>query len=385
MAWRRLGTYRRLDEFRGLKSLLAPELARCFSPHVHEGQRRPYGAAIVRYDNPDPFGTLLAIPDPEELRAAADGVNTISYCVRGQPIRLLRLESPLDSQDDCCALASGLEGVIARVDRDGMIWIVSAETVTTIDDRNGWTRPVTDEIVSLLAQLAPDSNIEVLGAVARLAYSHLSPRKVGSTLLYQLTDLDEPTHQTPGIPMNAIGLDVRNRADWPIIEHELRHVDGAAVVERTGRLIRKSVMLDCTPAATERVQTPGGTRHRSACRHTYDRPDLLAFVVSADGPVSIFSDGAYALTLVLHDRELPWNPSGGEMWRDEATCPTCRAKLTLLKTILYGYREWEEGYCPICRTEVGRVHGWQVEVGLVKDGQTIDRIRQFRLQAVAGV
>ena len=34
-----------------------------------------------------------------------------------------------------------------------------------------------------------------------------------------------------------------------------------------------------------------GTRHTSAARHTYDCPDVLAFVVSADGPVTVFSDG----------------------------------------------------------------------------------------------
>jgi hypothetical protein len=34
-----------------------------------------------------------------------------------------------------------------------------------------------------------------------------------------------------------------------------------------------------------------GTRHTSAARHTYDCPDVLAFVVSADGPVTVFCDG----------------------------------------------------------------------------------------------
>jgi len=40
LAWQRLGVYRNVDEFRGLRSLMAPEVARCFSPEIHEGQRR---------------------------------------------------------------------------------------------------------------------------------------------------------------------------------------------------------------------------------------------------------------------------------------------------------------------------------------------------------
>jgi hypothetical protein len=384
LAWHRLGSYRKLDEFRGLKSILAPEVSRCFSPPVHEGQRRPYGAVIARDDDPGHFGSLLAIGDPEEFRGAADGVNTLAYCVKGQSLRLLRLEVPLDSQDDCSALASWVDGVITRVDSNGMIWIVSSEAVTTIDGMSGWTRPATDEIVPVLNQLTPTADLGALNAMARLVYSHLSPRRVGSTLLYTLTDLDDPVHQTPGVPMTALGLDVRKRPDWAVIEHELRHSDGALLVERDGRLLRKGVILAPTQAAQTRVQTEGGTRHNSACRHTYDRPDLLAFVVSADGPVSVFSDGVRAFSLVLRDRELPWNPSGGEMWIENASCPRCGATLTMRKIILYGYRGWEEGHCPICSVEVGSVHGWQVEVGLVKDAMTIDRTRQFRQQSGVG-
>jgi DNA integrity scanning protein DisA with diadenylate cyclase activity len=39
------------------------------------------------------------------------------------------------------------------------------------------------------------------------------------------------------------------------------------------------------------VPATKGTRHTSAARHTYDCPDVLAFVVSTDGPVTVFSGG----------------------------------------------------------------------------------------------
>jgi len=59
--------------------------------------------------------------DGEELRRAADGVNAVAYLVKDQPLRLLRLAKPLDSQDACCRLADWLEGVVTRVDSDGII------------------------------------------------------------------------------------------------------------------------------------------------------------------------------------------------------------------------------------------------------------------------
>ena len=76
--------YRDLDEFRGLREVMASEVARCFSPEIHEGQRRPYGAVIVRDDAPKHVGTLIQVQDQNALRGAADGVNTLAYCVKGQ-------------------------------------------------------------------------------------------------------------------------------------------------------------------------------------------------------------------------------------------------------------------------------------------------------------
>jgi hypothetical protein len=155
-----------------------------------------------------------------------------------------------------------------------------------------------------------------------------------------------------------------NPADWPLIEHELRHTDGAVVVARGGRVLRKAVILNPSAAATKAVTVDGGTRHNSAGRHTYDRGDLLAFVVSADGPVHVYSDGRLASALTFPERDkVPWNPSGGDMWTEEVRCPKCEVLLMVRK---------------ICPAEVARVHGWHIDVGLVKDDSTIERIRRFR-------
>jgi hypothetical protein len=78
------------------------------------------------------------------------------------------------------------------------------------------------------------------------------------------------------------------------------------------------------------------------------------------------------------DRKMPWNPSGGEMWTEATKCQRCGATLRVRKIVLYGHRTPEEGNCPICNAEVASVHGWQIDVGLMKDAITIDRIRAFR-------
>ena len=167
LAWQRLSTYRDLDEFRGLKALIAPEIERCFSPVIHEGQRQPYGALIARDDEVGDFGDVIEIRDLDQLRDAADGINTVAYCVKGKPIRLLRLKTALYSQDSCSSLATWVDGVVMRVDRNGMIWVCSSEAVTTIDDKSGWTRPSTDKIVELLRELVPTADGPIVEALMR--------------------------------------------------------------------------------------------------------------------------------------------------------------------------------------------------------------------------
>src|SRR5436309_1326520 len=241
LSWQRLATYRSVEEFDGLKVLLAPQLSRCFSPFVHEGRRRPYGALIGRDCDPADLGVHSDYWDccnTNEIVASADGVNTLVYCTKGEAERLIRLASPLGIQDDCSALAAWFNGVVVRVDASGVIWIVTAQSVTTIDDRNGWTRPSTENILRKLEQFVPASD-GALRALTQLAYSYFSPHKIGTTLLYSLIDDDSCAHQTSGISVTALDLAAWRRNDWPIIDHHLRHGDGAAVFDKKGRFLRK--------------------------------------------------------------------------------------------------------------------------------------------------
>src|SRR5207244_9092140 len=82
-----------------------------------------------------------------------------------------------------------------------------------------------------------------------------------------------------------------DEAQQPLLLHQARYRDGAFVVERDGRLLAVNVILRPTRASEQAVPATKGTRHTSAARHTYDCPDVLAFVVSTDGPVTVFSDG----------------------------------------------------------------------------------------------
>jgi DNA integrity scanning protein DisA with diadenylate cyclase activity len=84
---------------------------------------------------------------------------------------------------------------------------------------------------------------------------------------------------------------VLHPAEEPLLLHQARYRDGALLVGRDGQLLAVNVILRPTRASEEAVPATRGTRHTSAARHTYDCPEIVAFVVSTDGPVTVFSDG----------------------------------------------------------------------------------------------
>jgi DNA integrity scanning protein DisA with diadenylate cyclase activity len=77
------------------------------------------------------------------------------------------------------------------------------------------------------------------------------------------------------------------------------------LVGRDGQLLAVNVILLSERASEQAVPAMKGTRHTSAARHTYDSPDVLAFVVSADGPVTVFSDGQRIADLKVSEGLMP--------------------------------------------------------------------------------
>ena len=63
-------------------------------------------------------------------------------------------------------------------------------------------------------------------------------------------------------------------------------------MSRQGEVLNYWAMLDPTAGAKRLVAEMGGTRHTSAKRYSYNEPGSIVVVVSEDGPVTIFSDGA---------------------------------------------------------------------------------------------
>lgn len=225
-----------------------------------------------------------------------------------------------------------------------------------------WTfKPHTRYYEAPVRRLAPEANPDILRGLLEFCAYWLSPGNVGATLLWELGG--DPDGDTRGLDLSraddAPPLRLTRREHFPALLSVLAQMDRAAIVDPDGELKRVGVTLVPTPRAIELVAPTGGTRHTSARRFSFDRSDSLVFVVSEDGPVSVFSDGARAATVranpcqsdFLAREQLPREPDpAGERI---VPCPRCEQPLLVDEVRIAGWMgDPERLPCPVCNQEI---------------------------------
>jgi DNA integrity scanning protein DisA with diadenylate cyclase activity len=280
---------------RGLEEEVAAELARCLDPVVFEQQIRPYGAIVVRETPPlDRLGRLIPVADlaPDIVRSLADGQSTFVLAVTGEPLRLLLMHERMDTDQDYASHAAWLDGLMICNDANGVVRIVTVSSVTLVEGRRWIAKDLVFEAVEDVMEVVPAADARVVQRLLEVAHHRMSPYRIGATLVYLLeAQARVAKRRDDGVALAALGVSVLSQSEEPLLLHQVRYRDGALLVARDGRLLAANVILRPTKASEQAISAMGGTRHTSAARHTYDCPDVLAFVVSTDGPVTVFSDG----------------------------------------------------------------------------------------------
>jgi len=279
----------------GLEEDIAAELARCLDPFIFEQNVRPYGAIVAReMPHLERLGRMLDTDrlDVDVIRSLADGQSTFVLLVKGEPPRLVLTDEPMDTDQDYASHAAWVDGLIICNDAKGVVRIVTVSSITLVEGRRWIAKDLVFEAVEDVMDMVPAAKSDVVRRLMEISHHRISPHSMGATLLYLLEDTPRPTRRRDdGIPLEMLGVSVLNESEEPLLLHQVRYRDGALLVGRSGRLLAANVILRPTKASEQSVPTMGGTRHTSAARHTYDCPDVLAFVVSIDGPVTVFSDG----------------------------------------------------------------------------------------------
>jgi len=182
--------------------------------------------------------------------------------------------------------------------------------VTKVEGRRWMATALVFEAAEDILHVVPAADLSVVRRLLELCHHRISPGSVGTTIIYLLTDAEQPAgrRRDDGVRVEAMQISVLDTAHEPLVLHQARYRDGAMLVGHGGQLLAVNVILLSEKASEEAVPPMKGTRHTSAARHTYDCPDVLAFVVSSNGPVTVFSDGKRIADLRGSDQLVPKTP-----------------------------------------------------------------------------
>lgn len=308
-------------------------------------------AASSRLDHRPDVELIGSRLDPAMQRMAADGRSTFVWRSTERPEGILTLARSHASEADLVGLRERLgDVVVIQRSLEGRVQAVTQEGVVLWTGVDWVFKPVANSYLAPLARLLPTADVDVLDALLELCVHGLSAKGVGATLVWWLDD-SHPEGIDGAMAQSAYSLTVTDRRHHPALLNILSQVDRAVVVRRAGELKAVDVALLTSAESEARVSAWGGTRHSSARRYSYDQGRSVVFVVSADGPVSVFVDGASAAQVRVDPCRLGFTiarlepDSEGEV----VPCPSCKRELLIDVTDVPGWAGGPEVLgCPVC-------------------------------------
>ncbi len=278
--------------------LVVAELDQVRRPPVHEGVQAVYGAFICG-DGCD----MSTASDLVELIDLDSSVDVARRFADGRATYIVRRPGSDRTQLACFRRTVQYEADMVEVQRQTGAFIVQRTLLGTprlftdygVIEWNGRSWNVRKRARYLLATidaLVEGADRAILSGILDLCVHWLSPARVGATLLY---DFDPRHDDGPSLDLDAAidapHLSVQTRHHFPALFAALAQTDLAALVNPDGTIDRIGVGLRSSIESERAVPQKGGMRHRSAARFTWDHHHTIAFVVSEDGPVTVFREG----------------------------------------------------------------------------------------------
>ena len=352
------------------------ELLAALEPSVHEGLIPPYGAIIAPEDTN--FSSLLPLSKEalELARKAADGSGAL-LAWKDHSFAGLMFLQPTDSPElQLVQLAQPLGAVAIRRERGGAVRLYTpSRNLKHVARRWTVSLPVGDAVERIL-HAVPMADRSILVALLEFAFYVLSPWGIGATLVWVLSD--RKCDQI-NVDLRPLKLNIQpspSEASLGFTAHFLAQYDGATFLSRDGQLVTTGVHLMPSGKANELIPPLPGTRHTSARRASYDLADALVVTVSADGPVTVFSDGVSIFELVWYsarDEAAVMRREFGaavkdSLWIDtrERQCPTCGKTSEIEVFTVAGWREHEVASCPVCKSELDSDHCFSIHANIKK-------------------
>lgn len=289
-----------------LGEIVLDELDHARHPEVHEGALPRYGALVLQ-DGAELWAGAKVAPDvlrldPDGLelgRRLADGRSSFVLRYGAGSAKLVFFDRSLESESSLVEVHRGSGAIVVQRTGAGLVRAVGPDGIVTWDTARWTFKPLAAHYAPPVRRLVPDADPTVLDGLLELCVHWLSAARVGATVVWLLGDVG---------PEARLGLDLRSATPAPALRVDHRghfaglagaaaQMDRAIVVGAAGQVAHFGVGLRSTERASRLVPPVGGTRHTSARRFSFDDLDTLVFVVSQDGPVTVFRGGAPAAEL----------------------------------------------------------------------------------------
>lgn len=285
--------------------LFVDELAHARWAGIHERRRFGYGCVLNPRD-PNAVGDPLPGLDHakaaelSELRRYADGRRVFLVRHPDGPPQLVTADAP--DELALVRLQRRTGGQVVIRDPEGIRVVTHDGSVGSYGDL--WAvRPSAGQAAAALARFVAQDERDTLDQILDLCLHVLSPRHVGATVVWRLGSADgERFTRAPTPP--PVALSVMADRHLAAIAKRIALMDGACVLERDGTVVGFGAFLGWSREAEEEIAHATGLRHSSARWYSFDVPEVLVFVVSEDGPVSVFAGGAALLTDNGHSRNV---------------------------------------------------------------------------------
>jgi DNA integrity scanning protein DisA with diadenylate cyclase activity len=250
------------------------------------------------------------------------------------------------------------------------------DTAIVICEHRHWRvkRPVA-AVAGVVSRRILQSESVVLGRILEFCLHVLSPEKIGATLVWCL---EEPSRElldacVSQVHLRPLWLEFTQQRVFAPLRSILERNDGAALVSPDGCVLGAGAHLALSTKSQQLVAMESGTRHTSARRFSYDWAETVVFAVSANGPVSVFSDGAKITEIVdvdpqdaeAHFQAFRERPDAVlSSWLEP--CPRCGKTSRVEAVSTPGWSEHESADCEVCGARLVERSGYGLRAHVVK-------------------
>lgn len=274
-------------------------------PPVHEGEFPTYGAILLGGGSPSPEDVGAAVhpvvPGAGDVtRLLADGRQGFLLRRRGH-IALMVLPTPHDREGELVQLRHQFgPRRFTAVHREpaGVVRVLGGSGLAVWDGGHWWEKPYADAYARGLLRAVPHAPPVAAEAILEFCVHSMSPSPAGTILVWALDATLVARLATAGANW-VPGLALEDRTNHGPLRQLLSQSDGAALLAPGAEMVEVGHYLQASAEAYAAggVDPTQGTRHAAATRFSFDTADAVVFVVSQDGPVTVYFKGSVVASI----------------------------------------------------------------------------------------